>query len=796
MRALTQALALAYRRLAASPGFTILAVLMVGVGIGASTAIFSVIDGALLQPLPVEEPDRIVRLWESHRERGWDIFSVAEANFLDWRQRNRVFEELGAATDRSANLTGGDEPERLQQARVSAGFLPLLGVRPILGRHFREDEDRPEGERNVVILSRGLWQRRFGSDPEILGRRLSLDGKPYVVVGIVAPPLRELAADLYTPLAASPTADREDHELMVMGRLRPGVTLAQAQAEMDSIAAALAAELPATNAGWTVRTASLFDVLVEPPFRRALLVLAGGVACLLLVACANLAALLVGRSAGRSHELAVRAALGASRQRLVGHLLVEAVLVGGLGGGVGALLATWGLDLGKALDPGNIPRLDEVAVDGRVLAFAFVLSVAAGLASGLVPAWQAAGASPRRALQEAGPSVLGGRRERKLQAGLVVAEVALSLVLLVGAGLLIRSYDELHRVDVGLEVENRLVVGLTLPEGRYPTVAATSDLYRRLLERLEGLPGIESAAAASVLPFGTFNTVSDFELPDRRDDRAGTSAAAAWRLVTPDYFATLGIPLLSGRVFTGTDDGSTAQVAIVSRRLAELYFPGQDPVGRRIASRATIVGVVGDVRERGLAIEPAAMVYFPFFQGRWSNMPLILHTRAPAEAVLPDVRAVVAALDPDLPVSDVRRLDDLLADTLAPRRFHLVLLSVFAGVALLLAAGGLYGVLASAVAFRRREIGIRVALGAGTGEVVRMIVTWGMGLTAAGLALGLGAAALLSGTLSGLLFGIRPLDPTTFAAVALLLATVGALACLVPALAAGRVDPKETLRAE
>lgn len=796
MKILTQPLALAYRRLAASPGFTVLAVLMVGVGIGASTAIFSVVNGALLQPLPISRPHEVVRLWETNPERGWEQFSVADANFLDWRRRNRVFAEIGAIRGSSVNLTGGAEPERVQAGRVSAGFFPLLGVEPVLGRHFREEEDRPGGGERVALLSRGLWQRRFASDPEALGHTLTVDGEPHVVVGVVSAPMRELTADLYLPLAASPDADREDHELDLVARLKPGVTLAEARADLESIAAALAAEHPDTNTGWSVKVTSFFDSLVDRPFRRALMVLAGGVACLLLVACANLAGLLLGRSAHRAQELAVRAALGASRPRLIAHLLAESLVVGGLGGALGALLAVWGVDLLKTLDAGNIPRLDQVEVDGRVLAFALGLSVLAGLLSGLVPAFQASGASPRRAMQEGGPTVLGGRLERRLQGGLVVVEVALSLVLLVGAGLLIRSYGELHRVEVGLEVEDRLAVGLYLPEKRYPTMADTADLYRRLLERLGTLPGVESAAAVNVLPFGFYNTVMEIELPGRPDDGSGPPRSAAWRLVTPGYFATLGIPLLAGRAFGDADDSTTADVAIISRRLAELHFPGENPVGRRIGSSSTIVGVAGDVRERGLATEPVPMIYFPFYQSRWSNMPLVLHTTAPAETVLPEVRAALAALDPNLPVSEVRSFESMLADSLAPRRFHLLLLSLFAAVALVLAVGGLYGMLASAVAFRRREIGIRVALGAGTGEVVRMVVAWGMGLTAVGVALGLGAAALLSGTLASLLFGIRPLDPATFAGVALLLATISAVACTLPALAAGRVDPKETLRAE
>jgi putative ABC transport system permease protein len=796
MSSLMQHVTQTFRRLGASPGFTVLAVLMVGLGVGASTAIFSVVNGALLQPLPFREPERVMRVWESNPGRGWDTFSVAEPNFLDWQERGHGFEAMGAIRSESVNLTGLEEPERLQGGEVSAGFFPLLGLEPSLGRLFRPEEDRPGGDHRVVLLSQGLWQRRFGADPAVIGRTLALNGEPHVVIGVVAVPLRDFQADLYTPLAADAAADREDHDLAVFARLRPGVTRAQAQAELAAVAATLAREHPETNTGWGVRTASLFESVVDAPFRHALLVLCGAVGCLLLVACANVASLLLGRATGRSQEIAVRAALGASRSRLLGHLLAEALAVGGLGGALGALLAGWGVDLLKSLDVHNVPRLDQVAVDGRVLLFALGLSLAAGLLSGLVPALRAAATSPRQALQEGGRSVLGRLADRRLQAGLVIGEVALSLVLLVGAGLLLRSYAKLGEVEVGFDLEDRLVIGLSPPAASYPEVQDMAALYRRLIERLEALPTVRSAAAVNALPFGSFNTKMQFELPGRPEVDNGPPRSASWRLVTPDYFRTLGIPLMRGRIFTDADDHTVPDVAIISQRLADLFWPGEDPVGQRIGSSSTIVGVVGDVRERSLAEEPGPMIYFSYYQTGWRNMPLVLHLDAPSEVVLPQVRAIVAAIDPALPVSDVRRLDELLADTLAPRRLHLVLLTVFALVALVLAGGGLYAVVASAVSFRRREIGIRVALGASASGVVRMVVRWGIGLMAAGLACGLAVAALLTGTLSSLLYGIRPLDFATFGGVALLLATVGLAACGLPALAAGRVDPRESLQAD
>lgn len=794
MKNLTQALSLVCRRLLKSPGFSFLAILMVAVGVGATTAIFSVVDGALLQPLPVAEPDRLVRLQESQPAKGWDEFSVAEANYLDWRRRSRVFDEMGAIAWQRVNLSGGEGPERAQAARVSAGLLPMLGVVPTLGRHFLAEEEQPGSPRPVALLSAGLWERRFAADPKVLGKTLTVDGQPHEIVGVATLPLRELAGDLFLPLAANPAAERDNHELEVLARLRPGATLDQARAEMTVIASGLATEYPATNQGWTVKVSSLFDDLVDAPFRRALAVLTGGVLCLLLVACANLASLLLARSSGRSHELALRAALGAGRSRLVGHLLVEALAVGLLGGGAGLLLALWGVDLLKQLDAGSIPRLDQVEVDGRVLLFSLGLSLLAGLLAGLIPALRAAGASPRKVLAEAGPALLGGRSERRLRAGLVVLEVALSLVLLVGSGLLLRSHRELRGVEAGFAIDHRLTLGLSLPEDRYPTPQDTASLFSRLLERLEAVPGVKSAAAVSTLPFGTFNTAMEFELPDHPVDSAGPPRSAAWRLITPRYFETLGIPLLAGRAFTAADHDNAPEVAIISQRLAELHFPGENPVGRRIASRATVVGVVGDVRERSLATAPASMIYFPFYQARWSNMPLVLHLSAPADVVLPGVRAALAGLDRDLPLAEVRPLAALLDENLAPRRFHLVLLTIFAALALLLAIGGLYGVLSGVVAERRREIGIRVALGADTGQVVGMVARWGLGLTGLGLALGLLVAAFASKALSSLLFGVEPLDLGTYAGVALLLAAVGALASAVPAFAAGRVDPREALK--
>ncbi len=786
-------LAQAYRRMAAAPGSTALAILMVALGVGASTAIFSAINGVLLAPLPVEEPAALVRVWESNPGRGWERFSVAEANFLDWRARNRGFTDLAAFALGNANLTGRAEPEQLRVLRASAGLLPLLGVEPRRGRLFTASEDAPPGNHFVAVLDRGYWQRRLRADPAILGKSITLDGQPYEVIGVVEVPLRELRADVILPLAASLDADREDHELAVLGRLRLGTSLTAAQGDLMRVAAELATEHPETNSGWGVRTQGLFDSLVDPPFRRALAILAGAVACLLLVAGANFASLLLGRALARGNELAVRTALGASRRRLVGHLLGEVVLISLAGGALGALLAAWGVDFLRALDPGNIPRLDEVSVDGRVLLFAFGLALAAGLAAGLLPAWRASAASPRDALQQGGRGVQGGLAEVRLQAGLVVFEVALSLVVLVGAGLLLRSYDKLTHVELGLALDDRLVAGISVPAGSYPRPDDTAALYRQLLMRLEALPAVASAAAVNALPFGAFNTVMHLDLPDLPPEESGAPRAAQWRLVTPAYFRTLGVPLLRGRAFTDADDSHAPDVAIISQRLAELFWPGEEAVGKRLSEGTTIVGVVADVRERELASEPAPMVYFPFYQARWPSMPLVIHVRPGATLTLREVRAVLAEIDPRLPVAELRRLDDLVADSLAPRRFNLVLLCLFAAVALVLAVGGLYGVVAGAVGRRRREIGVRVALGATTAGVVRMVLRWGLGLAALGLGSGLLVAALLSRTLTGLLYGVQPLDPLTYLGVAGLLLVVSLAAAGLPARAAGRVLPRETL---
>jgi len=797
------------RMLRKEPGFTLVAVMTLALGIGANSAIFSVVNAVLLRPLPYTSPEQLVQVWEHYRPQNNPRKSVAPANYLDWRAQNRVFERIAAIDPfPSFNLTGPEGPDRIQAARTSADFFPLFGATPTLGRYFLSDEEQP-GRNRVAVVSHGLWQRRYGSDPQLIGQSVSLNGQSFIVVGVLPPDFRFPRGefDLAIPLALGgwEAAARGTHPLHVYARLKAGVTLRQAQEEMGAIARRLEEQYPKTNTGKAITIVPLHEQLTDQ-IRLALKVLLGAVGFVLLIACANVANLLLARSLARQKEFSVRLALGAGRGRLIRQLLTESVLLAGMGGIAGLLLALWSRQILVTLLTGAnlIPRWIEIDIDGRVLVFTLMTTLVTGLVFGLAPALTAIKADLNEALKEGGRKATSGKRDQRLRHALVVSEIALAMVLLVGAGLMIQSFWRLLKVDPGFQTENVLTVDLSLPTARYPEGHQVSHFYDRLLRRIGSLPGVRSAGGAAYLPFsGTRNSWSfDIEgQPPLPPDRAETE----WRPITAGYFRTMGIPLSRGRDFTEQDIDGSPEVVIINEAMARLYWPGEDPLGRRLKLHDerkkvwhTVVGVVKDVRHLGPTIEPKPEMYFPYSQliYPWYPMTVVIRTQSDPLQLAPAVRQAVLELDKEQPVYNIRTMEELLAKSVAPNRLHLVLFGTLAAVALILAASGLYGVMNYWVTRRTQEIGIRMALGAQRSEVLRLVVGEGMGVTLVGVGLGLVGAYAVTRLMTSLLFGVSVTDPATFAAIALLLAAVALGACYLPARRATKVDPLLALRHE
>lgn len=789
-----------FRGLLKRPGFTVIALVALALGIGANTAIFSLVNAVVLRPLPYPEPDRLVWVWGSFS--GGNRASVSPPDYLDYRSQNKSFEQLAATVSvtASATLTGSGEPERLNASVVTGNYFQALGVTPLLGRGFSLDNEQ-SGNDQVTVLSHELWQRRFGGDPGIVNKRIILDSKSFEVIGIMPKDLTfPQNADLWVPLSF----DRDEgmkvraaHFLRPIGRLKPGVSVAQAQADTDAIAAQLEQQFPKSNTTWKLRLEPLRERLIGNS-RSGLFILFGAVGFVLLIACANVANLLLVRATARQKEIALRTALGASRMRIVRQLITESLLLAVVGGALGALLAAWGIDLLVTLTRDSVPPTAIVKIDATVLGFTFLVSLLTGLLFGLVPAFRTVKLNLSDTLKEGAKSSEATFRNRT-RSLLVVFESALAVVLLVGAGLLVRSLIALQNTNPGFDANNVLTLRVDLPRGKYDTAEKSSNFYQQLEQRLAGVPGIESVGLITELPLSGQPNDTPFTVEGRPPVAPGEEFGTDFRRVNQKYFEAMRIPLLRGRNFTEQEVRDNAQVVVVSEALVNTAFPNEEPLGKRLVTNLSdkpfeIVGIVGDIRHRSLEFQPYAAMYMPTVQS--GRMNVVLRTQGDPLSLVPAVRKEVQAIDRDQPIAAVRTMDEWVDRSTATPRYRTTLLGLFAGLAMILAATGIYGVMSYSVAQRTHEIGVRMALGARRGDVLRLVVSQGMLLVVVGLAIGLIAAFGLTRLMESLLFGVTAKDPITFVIVAGLLAAVAFIACYIPARRATKVNPLTALRYE
>ncbi|HSP94458.1 MAG TPA: ABC transporter permease [Thermoanaerobaculia bacterium] len=798
-----------FRALGKNPGFAAAAITALALGIGATAAIFSVVNAVLLKPFPYQDPDRLAVIL--HRR----INPVAPANFLDWRREATAFERMGAADNWVPNLTGGAQPESVQAVRVTSDILPMLGVRPLYGRVFLPEEEEP-GKEHEVVLSHRLWQRRYAGDPKIVGQSIVLNGEPHMVVGVMPkgfdfPPFWATGTELWAPNVLAPrAANREGQSLRVFGRLKQGVPLASARAEIGTITARLEKQFPGSNRDVTVN--SLTETVVGN-VRPALLVLLAAVAFVLLISCANVAHMLLARAAARQREVAVRAALGASRSRMIRQFLTESLVLALFGGAGGTLLALWGTNLLVSLGPAHLPRIETVALDARVLAFTLGVSLLTGIAFGLAPALKASRRDLTESLREGDRGATEGSQRSRLRGVLIASEFALALVLLVGAGLMIRSFVALESIDPGFDPRRVLTLAVSVAGSAEAEPQNRTVFYRQALQRIGALPGVVSASAINHLPLAGDIWGWSFSIEGRPIPAPGESPDAAYRVVLPGYFATMEIPMLRGRDIAESDDLRAPGAVVINEWLAKRHWPGEDPIGKRITFDdqdknpywLTVVGVVKNTVRDEWAAAAQGEIYLAYLQhhryreapsSQYAYLTFVVRTTADPAALAPAVRRAVWSIDPSVTISQVQTMEQVVAQANARPRFYLLLLATFAGVALILAAVGIYGVISYSVSRRRHEIGLRMALGAGQRDVLRLVVRQGMRIALAGAGAGLAGALLLTRLMSTLLYGVGSNDPVTFVLVTLTLTAVALVASYIPARRATRIDPLVALRHE
>lgn len=817
MDSLLQDIRYGVRKLIKDRSFTAVAVFTLSLGIGANSAIFSVVNSVVLRPLPYKDSDRLVTIYSSLRQPGLEKIVVSAPELADFRELNHSFDQVAAYDFQGVNVTGDDEPERIRAALLSPNVLSLLGVNPLVGRWFAPDEDQP-GQSQVAVLSYSIWQRRFAGEPNMIGKALAIDGKSFEVIGVMPADFRfpDPDTELYLPLTISPDLltenNRGSHFLNVIARLRPGISIDRAQADMSAIGEKISIEHSSTyRSGYGATVIAMRDDIVGE-VRPTLLILLGAVGFVLLIACANVANLLLARGVSRQKEVAVRTALGATRLRLIRQFLTESTILAIIAGGLGLLLALWGVEFLVSLSPASIPRLNEISLDARVVAVTAGVSLLTGLLFGLAPAMQFSKPDLNETLKDVGRSSTDGRQRQRLRGVLIISELALSVVLLIGAGLMIRSFIQVQGADPGFNPENLLTMRLSLPRSKYPDFNRQIQFFQDLLERIHAQPGVQSTAIINVLPLSGSSADRSFKIEGRNPIQGESGPDEELRFVSSGYFSTMGILLLRGRDFTQRDNSESTRVVIVNQALADRYWPGEDAIGKRIAysglgegkpNWCEIIGVVRNVKHAGPDIPAKPEVYLPFLQPLFSTAtssigPMYLVTRSAAqpESLTGSIRGVISSVDRNQPVSNVRTMTERLSAALAQRRFNMLLLGIFAGVALLLASIGIYGVMSFAVTQRTRELGIRMALGASASDLLRLVLGQGLALTLIGVTGGLGASFVLTSLINSLLYEVSATDALTFVVVSVILIIVSAGACFVPAVRAMRVDPMMALRHE